>query len=253
MALLLGHASIDENGNAAGGASGDQTGREVCTRSWYSKGWNLLLRPKSGLLAERSARACEDACQNPCIGYDQGGRNSLYALAKAADFDLAAISSPCECDCSSLMHVCAIAGGANVTYEGNGHTTRTMASAFLGSGDYEKLTEERMLSQGANLRRGDILVKEGSHTAMVLRGSETESTPVCLLAVPVLRRGMALDAVKTMQLLLHLFDDSVQRTGEFSDATHAALKNFQQAMNLEVDGICGEKTWAALFGLGGVG
>ena len=74
-----------------------------------------------------------------------------------------------------------------------------------------------------------------------------------LLAVPVLRRGMALDAVKTMQLLLHLFDDSVQRTGEFSDATDAALKNFQQAMNLEVDGICGEKTWAALFGLGGVG
>ena len=113
MAVLIGHASIDENGKATGGAAGDQTGKEVVTRSWYTKGWNVLLRPKSATLAERSAKACEAACANPNIGYDQGGRNTLYAKAKAVGFDLAVISTGCECDCSSLMHVCAIAGGAN--------------------------------------------------------------------------------------------------------------------------------------------
>lgn len=40
------HASINENGRAAGGKSGDQTGREICVRSYYkySKGWDKVLR-----------------------------------------------------------------------------------------------------------------------------------------------------------------------------------------------------------------
>lgn len=32
---IIGHASIDENGQIAGGEVGDQTGREICTREWY--------------------------------------------------------------------------------------------------------------------------------------------------------------------------------------------------------------------------
>lgn len=40
------HASINENGKAAGGRTGDQTGREICVRSYYkySKGWDKVLR-----------------------------------------------------------------------------------------------------------------------------------------------------------------------------------------------------------------
>lgn len=40
------HASINENGRATGGKSGDQTGREICVRSYYkySKGWDKVLR-----------------------------------------------------------------------------------------------------------------------------------------------------------------------------------------------------------------
>ena len=40
------HASINENGKAAGGKTGDQTGREICVRSYYkySKGWDKVLR-----------------------------------------------------------------------------------------------------------------------------------------------------------------------------------------------------------------
>ena len=32
--IRLAHASIDENGKVSGGAAGDQTGKEVCIRSW---------------------------------------------------------------------------------------------------------------------------------------------------------------------------------------------------------------------------
>lgn len=40
------HASINEAGKAVGGKSGDQTGREICVRSYYrySGGWDRVLR-----------------------------------------------------------------------------------------------------------------------------------------------------------------------------------------------------------------
>ena len=167
MSVKIGHASCDENGKIAGGKAGDQKA-EVCTRDWYAKGWNVLLRPISETLAEKSARACEAGCANKNIGYDQNQRNTLHTQAKKVGFDLSKIATACECDCSSFMHVCAIAGGANLSYGANGYTTRTMAKAFVASGDYIKLTESKYFASDKCLKRGDILVKEGSHTIMVL-------------------------------------------------------------------------------------
>lgn len=40
----LAHASINELGKITGGAPGDQTGRETCTRSYYNFPWNFYLR-----------------------------------------------------------------------------------------------------------------------------------------------------------------------------------------------------------------
>ena len=71
MAVKIGHASKDENNKYNSGKAGDQTGVEVYTRSWYNAGWNVILRPKSSTLAEKSAIACEKACTNNKIGYDQ--------------------------------------------------------------------------------------------------------------------------------------------------------------------------------------
>ena len=62
MAVRIGHASIDENGKANSGTAGDQTGKEVVIRDWYSQPWNVLLRPKRAELAEKSAAAMEAAC-----------------------------------------------------------------------------------------------------------------------------------------------------------------------------------------------
>ena len=270
MAVKIGHASIDERGKASGGAAGDQTGKEVYTRNWYSKGWNAVLRPKSAALAEKSAQACETACANPNIGYDQGGRNTLHAKASAVGYDLGKITEPCECDCSSLMHVCAIAGGANLTYGANGHTTRTMVRAFVNSGDYIKLTSSNYLTMDKYLQRGDILVKEGSHTVMVLTNGEwagasfgAEAQPsqdietiYYSVRLPMLVKGMKGGTVKAMQQILLARGYELPRYGAygfFGEETENALLLFQEDMALEADAQCGPDTWGALLGLTGVG
>ena len=268
MAVRIGHASIDENGRATGGAAGDQTGKELCIREWYTKGWNVLLRPVRADLAEKSAAAMEAACANPNIGYDQGGRNTLYEQAKAVNFLLDAVKKACECDCSSLVHVCAIAGGAKLTYGSNGYTTRTMVNAFVASGDYIKLTDSKYLTSDKYLQRGDILVKEGSHTVMVLdNGSEAEvidqpavSLPLeddaaiyYSVRLPLLQKGMTRDTVKVMQLLIAAHGFHVPLLGKFDDRTEAAVLEFQKAFNVKADGRCGPDTWSALLGLTGVG
>lgn len=38
------HASINELGTAHGGKTGDQTGREICVRSYYNHPWDCVLR-----------------------------------------------------------------------------------------------------------------------------------------------------------------------------------------------------------------
>ena len=100
MAVKIGHASLDERGAISGGATGDQTGNEVCTRTWYDKGWGYVLRCKDSAIAEKMAKACEAACANNNIGYDQRQRNTLHTQALKVGYDLSKVA-PCECDCSS--------------------------------------------------------------------------------------------------------------------------------------------------------
>lgn len=171
MSVLIGHASIDENGNAARGKGGDQTKKEVCTRNWYSKSWDVVLRPKTREMAEKMARACEAACANEHIGYDQGQRNTLHTEALKVGYDLSKISTDCECDCSSLMCVCAIAGGAPIDklyYYNNMGTTRTIRGYFRDTGMFQVLTDSKYLTSSDYLKRGDVIVNEGSHTMMAL-------------------------------------------------------------------------------------
>ena len=168
MAVKIGHASIDENGKISGGTTGDQTGKEVCIRTWYSKPWGFVLRCKDLFKAEKMAIACEQGCANDKIGYDQAQRNTLYTQAKKVNYDLSKIATACECDCSSFMTICAIAAGIKITYGTNAPTTSTMKTVFNNTGEFDILTESKYLTSDSYLKRGDILVKAGSHTAMVL-------------------------------------------------------------------------------------
>lgn len=169
MAVRIGHASIDERGMAHGGTAGDQTGKEVKISSWYNGSWTALLRPRDPTLAEGIAKACEDACNNPNIGYDQYQRNTLNAQAKAVGYDLSKITNACETDCSAFMSVCVIAGGVNVPYSGgNAPTTRTLQSVLDDTGAFDILTDSKYLTSDKYLLRGDILLRPGYHTVMAL-------------------------------------------------------------------------------------
>lgn len=257
MAINIGHASKDENNTSKNGKAGDQTTKEVCIRTWYSGGWNVVLRPKTKALADKSAAACEAVCKNNNIGYDQNQRNSLYKLAKAAKYDMSKITEKCECDCSSLMHVCAIAGGANLKYGSNGLCTFNMVDAFVKSGDYDKLTTSKYLTSDKYLQKGDILVKESGHTAMVLENGTSEGTT----AITSSSAYSLKDFIKEVQAATGAKVDGIAGSETLSKTVtvsatinrrHAVVKALQQRLNAlgfncgAVDGIVGAKFTAAV-------
>ena len=164
MSVVIGHASIDENGKARSGAAGDQTGKEVCTRSWYNKNWLCVIRPKKADVAEMIAAAMEAACANANIGYDQDQRTTCYDRAKEVGFDLSKIATPCETDCSALVAVCVNAAGVKVSQH---IWTGNEEAALIGTGEFESLRASKYLTKADHLKRGDILLSSG-HTAVVL-------------------------------------------------------------------------------------
>lgn len=174
---MIGHASLNERGGITGGTAGDQTGREVLTGNWYNHPWSVMLRPTDATQANKMATACEQGCKNDKIGYDQNRRNSLNTQASKVGYDLSKITVACDCDCSSFMSVCAQAAGINIPYSsGNAPTTSTMRNAFTSMGRFTAYTDSKYLTSDKYLKRGDILVKPGSHTVMNLTNGSLSGT-----------------------------------------------------------------------------
>lgn len=261
MAIKIGHSSKDENGRITGGEAGDQTGKEVCVRSWYNGRWDFVARFKDRTKAKKAAKACEHACNNPNAGYDQGSRNTLRAEAKKVGYDLAKIETPCESDCSAFMGVCVEAAGIMLP-DGNGPTTRNLRQILEATGEFEILTAEKYLTSDKYLLEADILCKEGSHTVMALEDGSGASvsnsgtaTMYYNVRLPLLKKGSECAAVETLQRLLKARGYNLGKfgpnkdgvDGEFGEATENALEAFQEDMDLEVDGKCGSKSWTALI------
>lgn len=162
MSVRIGHASISEKGTT-NGAKGDQTGKEVCTRTWYSKPWDYMALHPDAQVREKHAKAIEAACANNNIGYGQNDRNTLNTLAKAVGYDLSKVGK-CNCDCSSLQNVAAVASGApGAVYGNNGWTTATMKTALQKLG-YKIITDRTYLASASYCVRGAVYVKSSSHT-----------------------------------------------------------------------------------------
>ena len=160
MAILIGHASIDENGKIQGGNAGDQTEKEVCTRSYYihSKGW-YLLRPKDVTHAIAIAEAMLRACNNAYIGYDQGNRLGVIKYGTRT-------KTKTECDCSSLVRQCVIEGSGK---DAGNFTTSNEVSKLEATGLFEKAVA---VTSSTVLYDGDILVtKTKGHTVIVVSGN----------------------------------------------------------------------------------
>ena len=249
MAIRIGHASIDEKGKSTGGTAGDQNGKEVCIRSWYSGGWEFLARAKNPAIAEKIAVACEAGCANTYIGYDQNQRNSLNVQAQKVAYDLSKINIACETDCSAFVSVCVLAAGVKLSYSGNLPSTRTLKSALTKTGEFEIFTEEKYLNQTKYLCRGDILCKAGSHTVIVLDGDREEDGEQ--RQFPLLKKGSTGESVKALQILLMGYGYSCGKwgaDGDFGTATESALKDYQKEKRLTQNGQTGEEVWRALLG-----
>lgn len=167
MAIIIGSARSDENGRYNGGAVGDQRQKqvpdyagEVSMQNFYnhSKGW-YILRPKDPIIANRMAKSCIQACNNPNIGYDQDGRYGILKYGTDSN-------TKTECDCSSLVRQCLKeASGIDVGdfYTGNEADILEKSGLFLKRVAYTSMTE---------LFDGDVLVtKSKGHTVIVCSGN----------------------------------------------------------------------------------
>lgn len=176
MAVLIAHASIDENNRAKGGQAGDQTGKEVCIREWYNKPWNVMIRFNDPVMASKVADCMEMAAYNIYIGYDQNQRNTLLTKARRFNYDVSKVKEPCETDCSALVSVACMYAGipeSALTYNGNCLTTRTLRAGLKATGEVSVFTTIPYLAKPDKLKRGDILLKEGSHVVVVVKTGDT--------------------------------------------------------------------------------
>lgn len=165
----IAHASGDERKKLHGGKAGDQTGKEVCTREWYNRPWNVVLHWKDPIMADRCATAMERACANKNIGYDQYERNSELPLARQHGYDPGKIDKPCETDCSAQASIACMYAGIKekVLYvNGNLSTTSNLRKRLMSTGLFEERTASKYLKSADYNSRGDILLNEGHHVAV---------------------------------------------------------------------------------------
>lgn len=82
---------------------------------------------------------------------------------------------------------------------------------------------------------------------------DTEEVETVKIELPVLAKGSNLRAVETLQRLLRSYGykgkdkNALTLDGEFGANTDHALRAFQNAKRLTVDGICGKESWNRLL------
>ena len=181
--MRIAHASIDEHKNIKGGTAGNQTGKEVCIRQWYNKPWSICIRYPDRKVREKIATIAETLASVPAnalIGYDQNERNTFHAIAKSCDYDVLDflnMHNLCETDCSAFVTtICLFSGIKALEYTDNAPTTSTMKSVYKKAG-FEIITDKEVVSKCDYLSKGDILLKPGAHTVIVLDDGDLYNKP----------------------------------------------------------------------------
>ena len=114
-------------------------------------------------------------------------------------------------------------------------------------GNYNNACKRRTLKVNGRYIRGYGAPK---YTATATPTPTVKSVSISL---PILSKGSKGDSVKALQALLngYGFTDATEKAlvvdGSFGTATLYALKAYQDANGLEVDGYCGEQTWTSLL------
>lgn len=91
-----------------------------------------------------------------------------------------------------------------------------------------------------------LRLDEAGHVPAV----EESGADTCKVELPEISYGEKSEAVRAMQALLVLRGENVGSAGadgEYGPDTESAVRAFQMARGLKVDGVCGEKTWTRLI------
>lgn len=191
--VKIGHASIDERGKISGGVAGDQNGKEVCIRDWWSKPWTHVIRFKTPLMRVKVADCMIKACNNRALGYDQSQRNTLLNACRNFGYDPSKVTIPCETDCSALVTLCCLYAGIqekSLVVNGNSATTSVLRKRLQATGAVDVFTGKEYTTRSDKLMRGDILLSEGHHVAIVVdvpqKTSASPTEPISVVALRVI-------------------------------------------------------------------
>lgn len=249
--VKISNSGSDEHGNYKGGAAGDNTGKEWYIRDWYNRPWNCVLRHPDPEVRACLADLATKAANNNRIGYDQYQRETYWRELQKVNYDPSKITVACEADCSAGVIANIKAAGyllgrpelqnITCTYTGN-------MRAGLKAAGFACLTDSKYLTSSAFLVAGDVLLNDKHHTATaVTNGIQSDGSIPAAATMPLLKKGSQGEAVKKLQQILNAKGYKLTEDGDFGSKTEAAVKAFQKANGLEVDGEVGPMTWGVLL------
>lgn len=253
MAILCGWASIDERGKVSGGKAGDQTGKEVKTGDWYDFGQNVVLRFYDRNKAEEAAECMRWLCNTNYVGYDQSQRTTAYSALKKLKWKYKKLRTKSETDCSQL--IATVLNCVGITVNPNIYTGN-MVKTIMNTGCFNKYCDSDLLRSDKFLARGDIIINEKTHTIMALTSGRYYKSKIAYGytgELPVLpkkgyyTKGNSGKSVTKIQKFLKwcgLYKDTVD--GSYGQNTVDAVKGFQMATGIAMDGVFGKSTLAKM-------
>ncbi|WP_024346606.1 peptidoglycan-binding domain-containing protein [Lacrimispora indolis] len=269
MSTVIYSCGHDENGKYKGGKAGDQTKTEWYARADYFPGWTAVYEPPTPEIGKRVAAQAKAGSENNNCGYDQNQRNTLRTEAKKTGWNLAAIKTPCEADCSSSTAVCVVAAGGStdanmMNGSSNCPTTSTIGARLVAAGWKEHKTTAYLNSSDlwgpgwVVNRAGHHVIINGTAGKKYNSGSSSANSGgsggACPYAEPsvTLKKGSKGTGVSWLQWHLNTLIDKGIITGvsrlsvddDWGSKTEAAFKAFQTkypstGTNNKPDGKCG--------------
>lgn len=120
----------------------------------------------------------------------------------------------------------------------------SIAETTLGLGSlWKSLVAYNGLSEDHVIHPGDIIKYP---VAAAEAEQEAVKETLCTVNVPLIRKGANGMAVRSLQTLLTMRGIECMASGVFDDKTDAAVRQYQAAANILVDGEVGPDTWSAL-------
>lgn len=271
---MIANAGSDERGQIHGGKAGDQTKTEYRVRTWYNRPWTYVLRPNTAELGAMIADISRNAANNDHIGYDQYERKTYYNAMSTVGWKSENIKVDVETDCSDSTITAIVGAGHRLKgYENLQKLspdlyTGNMRPAIMKTGHFTQLTDKKYLSSDAYLLPGDILLYEGNHVAVNLSkgacasvypksATNTSTTAIAskksysgtFPTIPkrgYFKKGDKGEQVKNLQRFLNWYGGyGLVIDGIVGTKTIAAVKKFQKAADISVDGQFGSKSLSA--------